>query len=264
MKHYLLCTTIFICLIVNQSLAQSKSKKQAVSASDLITNSTVVSLHQAGLDDDLIISKLQGGQAKFDLSAAKLIDLKNAGISNGVIKAMFEKNSGGTVSKSVSAVSTPKTKSQPVMALDLINQLYAYNKTSEALVPLEKGTATLSTKYGFNGIRRVYSINGDKSPIRIKATDSVQFLINTGGGSMPELNLYLLKADKKSRGAASEKMGFGGTKAGQEVITYSVQSLKPGVYQLTPSQKLLPGEYYYSTKPSLNVSSIEVFAFGID
>jgi len=37
-----------------------------------------------------------------------------------------------------------------------------------------------------------------------------------------------------------------------------------GIYQVTPSSKLTPGEYFFTGKAAAGVNSVDTYAFGID
>ena len=255
-----------LLLMSSISMAQTKTKKLTATSPDYLTNASIVDLSKAGLDKDLIISKIESSQAKFDLSTNGLIALKSQKVDNDVIKAMLIKS--GSTGEHTASKETTKTSHFSVPALDMINHVYWLDQSGANATPLEKATANVKTKYklmGAGGVSRIYQINESKSPVRISGRDSILFVINTGGGTIPELSLYKLQVDKKSRGAVTDHMTLlSGPGGGEPSLTYSTSQLKPGVYLLKPTQKLEPGEYYFSGKPGLNISSIDAFAFGVD
>lgn len=56
-----------------------------------LTNSEVILMTRAGLSEDLILRKIGDSAADYDTSAAGLIELKKAGVSDAVIALMMEK-----------------------------------------------------------------------------------------------------------------------------------------------------------------------------
>jgi len=59
-------------------------------AAEVLTNDGVVAMVKAGLGDEVVISKIKTSQGQFDLSAQGLVQLKESGASDAVIKAMIE------------------------------------------------------------------------------------------------------------------------------------------------------------------------------
>lgn len=59
---------------------------------EILSNSDVVSMVKSGLGTSLIISKIKDSKGAFDVSAQGLVNLKNAGIDDGIIGAMLEKS----------------------------------------------------------------------------------------------------------------------------------------------------------------------------
>ena len=60
----------------------------SLTAQDVLTNDSVISMKKAGLSDSLILAKIRSSAAKFDTSTKGLIALKNAGLSDPIIEAM--------------------------------------------------------------------------------------------------------------------------------------------------------------------------------
>lgn len=255
--------------VSSQSFAQSKAKKQsATTSAEVLTNASVIDLSKAGLDKDVIISKIEASQTSFDLSTNGLIALKKEKLDNDIIKAMLNKTNAGS-SEQVRPVKPQPGSHLP--ALEMVNQVYSYNRASNGAVPLEKSQATMKTKmkaFGYGGANVLYVIDGDVSPVRVVQADTANFIINTGGAA-PDLTLYKLTTNKKTRETITQKADgmFSGNNAassGGNTLNYNVTMLKTGIYQLTPAKKLDKGEYFFAAKPTVSASSIDVYAFGID
>ena len=99
MKHILLTFLLFYCVATIPALAQTKAKKASAQGTETLTNQSIIDLSSAGLDKDLIISKIQTAQTSFDLSTNGLIALKKSKVDNDIIKAMMNKSNGVPIDK---------------------------------------------------------------------------------------------------------------------------------------------------------------------
>jgi hypothetical protein len=255
-------TVLFTVAVAMNASGQVKSKKPGT---EIVTNATIVNLIKAGLGDDIILGKIETSKTNFDLSSDGLIALKNQQVDNVIIKAMLNKTNG---IKSDQAITEKKDNNVP--QVDLINQVYLFNKTTTQVTPLEKSVANLKTKMklmGYGGASVLYIIDGNKSPVRLTAPNGNAFIINTGGAA-PELTLYKLAINKNNRQATTQtiKGGFssGGMTSGDNAILFNITALKNGIYQITPATNLASGEYFFATKPIVSSTTIDVYAFGID
>ena len=61
---------------------------------EVLSNKSIIDLHKAGIEEELIIAKIQSSECKFDLSTAGMIDLKNKGVPSNLIKIMMNKADG--------------------------------------------------------------------------------------------------------------------------------------------------------------------------
>ena len=267
MKHFLLLSFLLVTAASRNCFAQTKNKKPVNAGTEILTNASIISLNDAGLGDDVIISKIENAQTNFDLSSGGLIALKGHKVDNDIIKAMLNK---GSAAKSGLKVTNPAPQpSNRLPSIELIGQVYGLNVATNTVSPLEKGVANLKTKMklmGYGGASVIYTVEAAKSPFRISGSDSACFVINTSGPA-PELTLYKLTVVKQSRQATTQKIkgGFSGEMTGGDnVIAFTVISPQSGIYKLTPAIKLTPGEYFFATKPVTSATTIDVYAFGID
>lgn len=58
-------------------------------AAEEITNLQVIAMIDAGFSEDIIVEKIANSQANFDLSTDAIVDLKNRGVRDAVIRAMI-------------------------------------------------------------------------------------------------------------------------------------------------------------------------------
>jgi hypothetical protein len=68
-------------------------------AQELITNESVLQMHQLGFDDLVIIDKINTSDVKFDTSIAALGKLSKAGVSSDIISLIMQKSKQNTKSK---------------------------------------------------------------------------------------------------------------------------------------------------------------------
>src|SRR5688572_23395153 len=59
---------------------------------ETLDNRIVIEMSKAGLSADIILKKIGSSPSAFDVSAAKLIELKTAGVDDAVIAAMIDRN----------------------------------------------------------------------------------------------------------------------------------------------------------------------------
>lgn len=265
MRYLLYSILLFTCTF---SLAQTKT--------ETLTNSNIISLHKAGLDDDIILAKIDASSCKFDMSTDGLIALKNAGLSKDVIAAMQSKTSGrksivAKDSNGSKTVEKPSVKDK-LPILETLNAIYFYDKETQGTGPLERSQASYKTKtkaFGYGGASFVYELDGKTSPVRKQAGAPLSFIVNTGSSPGEGFILYRTVVTKSARQAVVSDFGGAfnsGAKGSKGVISFDMHELKPGLYELIPSAKLEKGEYVFITKNAYTGagSTASVYAFGID
>jgi len=239
---------------------------------EILTNASIISMTKAGLANMIIVSKIESSTCKFDCSTNSLIELKKQGVGDDVVKSMMDKSSGKAAAAKPDAPAPPSktdaakvASSGSIAGLDLVNHVYCYNKTTQAVKPLEKAVAGLRTKQGFFSGAVVLQVDGAKSSLRMSSDEAASFVINTSGAAAPEVVLYHLKSVKEHREAQSMKANsFSGMKTGEDVISVDIIKLKEGIYQLAPSRKLDKGEYFFTGKAAAGSNSMDAYAFGVD
>jgi len=63
----------------------------AIGQTELLTNSKIIEMTEAGLAPEIILLKIRSSAANFDISTDALIELKKAGVKDDVISAIVEK-----------------------------------------------------------------------------------------------------------------------------------------------------------------------------
>ena len=258
-------------VLLSALLMLSALSGRAQTAGTILTNAGVIEMHKSGLGSDIILSSIENSVCKFNVTSTGLVTLKKSGVEESVIKAMIEKQASKSVPAAAASPASARTeKKEPVTkkpespALTLLNHVY-YSAPAAEPKALEKMVAGIRTKQGAFGGSILFQVEGARSGLRLMADENAVFAINTGSEVLPELVLYRLKVARGKREVATMKAGtFSGLKTGEDVITLDISKLGNGIFKITPSKKLEPGEYFFTGKPSTGSSSADAFAFGID
>jgi hypothetical protein len=118
-------------LIIIAAFALCATHASAQAKAEVLTNKMIIEMNKAGLDKEIIITKIAASECKFDLSTNALITLKNQKIPNEVITAMMNKaETKQPVAASKTDSSKKKTPAAPVAApdLDFINVPHYFDK----------------------------------------------------------------------------------------------------------------------------------------
>jgi hypothetical protein len=76
--------SVAAAIVIAVSLCAAQNAQKTMKVSD------VVDLVQAGIPEDVVITKLRKANHAFDLSAQEMLQLKKSGVSDNVIKAMID------------------------------------------------------------------------------------------------------------------------------------------------------------------------------
>lgn len=248
-----------VCCILSLSIkAQEKQ--------EVINNQSIITLVKAGLDNSVIISKINGANTKFDVSVAGLTTLKKQGVSNEIIAAIVGKSDNPGASQKSSAPVPAGVSSKKVQ-----NVNHPYLSSGTSLAATEKTTATFKAKkiaMGYGGANYQYEASGAKSSVRVAASDQLHFLVNTGGGSLPDFVLYKTSVSDGKRIALIGKVkvfSADAMQSGKDAIIFTATAEGNNIYKLTPSVKLQAGEYMFIPKSAAtSLTGSDVYAFGID
>ena len=158
-----------------------------------------------------------------------------------------------------------------------LNHVYYY--TPDSLTDLEQNTARMESKtkaMGYGGSEGGFYMDGAKSIVRIRAGDSIRFIVKMNMSMMdPSMMLKLYKFDsrKGNREAIVSSQGgmFSGGKSKNNAseIIFNIQKSGTDDYILVPASRLAPGEYAFLNLMMVNgagsrSSSYTGFAFGVD
>ncbi len=116
-----------------------------LSAAEVLTNDTVLTMVKAGLGHELIISKIKASTSAFDLSTSGILKLKGEGVDDTIIQAMIEA-SVRTGAPDVTPDQAAALEAQEQDAIDL----YRHGKIPEALSAFDR---LIAQKPGEDGLR---------------------------------------------------------------------------------------------------------------
>ncbi len=147
-----------------------------------------------------------------------------------------------------------------------LNYVHSYENGKAA--PLEKSLGKINNKkmgfMGSGGAEMQLFIDAATSPVKIAQGNAESFVINTGG-NLPDLVLFKLKLEKNKRYAVIGKLTPTGPKSGDDMLPIEFTKLGDGIYGIRPGGKLEKGEYYFTAKPTINLSTSasDVYAFSV-
>jgi hypothetical protein len=217
-----------------------------------LTNTDIIKMQSAGLNDSVILSSVNSQPAAYDTSADGLIALKKAGVSDAVLAAMISRTAamkGGVANPA--GTNLPSTaQAGPPVGVEEVGVYYqdknkSWRPIQSEIVNTKSGGLLKSiasqgiVKEDTNG-----HVKGAESPTKL--TSGTNILV-----FMPEtfsVNDYvLLKLHKNSNNREFRALTGGvfhsSGGATKDIVEFGAQKLAPHVYELTFVTPLTPGEY---------------------
>lgn len=258
--------------------------------SELLTNDTVISLVKAGLGPEAIEAKIGASRGSFDTSTNALIALKQAGVPDSVIAAMLKGSNSTIGAKAVADNSNPDPlvpHAPGIYVLDtrgsgrmvridatISNQLktsniWGYALTSgisgmkvKAVIP--NATARVRT----SSRRPVFYFYFNQSSFLSGITDfSTSFTANATSPNEFSLIRFDPKRDRREAAVASVGL-FSGVKSGisdKARVAFAYEDIAPGLFKVTPSADLAPGEYGFMYSVGAQAgSTARIFDFSVN
>jgi hypothetical protein len=260
---------LFLLSVLN-TVAQSSTE-------EVLTNASVINLHNKGLASSIIISKIKASKTNFIVPTDTLIKYKELKIPDDIVSAMVEASGN---QEEIIIPNDPTSRHQSGIYLcnsvDGKTEMKVIDPTSSSSSDMK--TSGMSVKYKQH-------IDGKTSKNRVKNMRPVFYFyfgkassLNQSGAyfsnsSNPsEFLLVKFKIKSKKREYTTGKMGMGGMKSGiadKDKIEFDYEKIKEGIYKITPKKDLKLGEYGFmasSTGASMFVISSggKVNDFGID
>lgn len=258
-------------------------------AQEVLTNQTVESLAAAGVGDQIIIAKIRSSATSFDVSTDQLINLKKHGVSDNVISAMIDAAGKPIDMAAASASDSPDPKAPHAPGIYMLDE----SATPAKMVRIDPAALSQMKTGGMLG----YAFTGGIAKIKMNMvlpgasarihTGAIRptfyFYLGQGSGVPGMPNMYwmglpglspsspnefsFIRFDTKKdhREASVGRVGIGGMATGvqdNQRMTLSYADVRPGVFSVTPSSDLAPGEYafVYSVAGGMNGMS-RIFDF---
>jgi len=245
----------------------------AQEAPNKLTNQDIIAMVSFGLSDNVIIDKIHSASATdFDTSLPGLQALKAAKVSDNVIRAIINPHPAGATNSESSGVQSPPANADPNDPNSAHDPgIYIYDKTSLGmrLVMLEPtvytqgksgGTFASAMTYGIAKVKWKAVVRGAHANTRSSDPGLVFYFYteeanpnsghSTFGGGLSPNEFTLLKFDVKNDTRETLVMqanAFGSSTGtdNKSTIQFAITKLRQGVYKLTTSAPLAPGEYCF-------------------
>ena len=300
--------SLLLIIVVSASVDPSQATRRPVTpsapAAAAMTNADVVKMVKAGLTDVVIVAAIRNAaRTTFRLDADALIALKSSGVSDVIVTAMFDpsaqpKSAASPATMPRTSASTSGTPTPAVTEPLRDAGIYVGTGDDErALVALEPTTFsqgktgsvfTSAITYGIKKAKWKAIVRSATANIRITEPTPVFYfhfeqkgsgLSQTGGfagwlsgaSSPNEFVLAKMTAKRRERELIVGEFGLFGSSSGtrsKDTVDFRVEKVGPGVYKVTPSAPLEPGEYcffYAAGASTFGAGTVgKLFDFGVD
>ncbi len=259
-----------LAVLLTTSLCWSQSAKK-------MTNSDIREMVSIGLSDDIIVDKIHASDSTdFDTSIEALRVLKTAKVSDAVIRAMI--NPRPVPIGNVATAQNPPINADPNDPLsphDPGIYMYATGRNGVQMTMLEPtvysqgksgGVFASAMTYGIAKVKWKAVVRGAHANTRSSDSKMAFYFYfeeaNAGlshasfGGTTTPNEFTLLRFDEKKETRETVVMkanAFGSSSGTDEKANtgFTFAKLKPGVYKVTPSMPLTPGEYCFLSASSM-------------
>jgi len=222
-----------------------------------LTNSDIVNMAKVGLGESTIVLAIHDAPSMFDVSPAALIDLKNQGVSQGVLDAMLTAKSG--------AVAPAAPRAAPAVS-NAVPGLPAdpgvYYKGPAGWIRLEQAVPTGSKAGGIGSFAAMAAIgpfakvkaksvyDGPLAPLQITDSKPMFYVRSAPGAASRSSHRYFgivqleQKKDRRELQVASAS-GFSasGGYNKKDLRETVVTDIAPEILGITPNSDLGLGEY---------------------
>lgn len=264
--------------------------QQTAAQNQALTNADVQKMVEAKLSDALIVSKIRGSGCAFDTSTDAILKLKSQGASDGVIEAMVA--CGKPISQT-STATAPTDPSNPLSPHAPGIYWVTKDKASQSLTRLEASSYGGSKSAGVMGSAFSMGLKKAKWKAELAGAHSALRSSNAspefwfyfedasagfghggpGGGqaSKPEdfalAKMEMQKAERQLVVGQASALGNSSGLRSQDKIPVEVQKMAPGIYKVTTSRPLEPGEYCFvppGSAAAFGMAGGQLYDFGID
>jgi len=257
----------------------------------------LVKLQNAGVSDDVITAMVNASSCSFDTSPAGIIALKNAGVDSNVVVAIIHRENSMHSSPHPRAAYTA-----PPVPDEADDRMAPHEAGVYLLADTPGGTAKMLfiDRVGESAVRvsnpmgAAFSFGAAKMKLRAqipgphadvrtaeKRPRFYMYFPDTSSfaafGAIPmvsspsQFSLLALDTHKDNRDTVIASMGMASGSIGadqKKVVPFTTDRLRPGVYKITPSADLKPGEYaFVAIFPGVSQDTpptMVVYDFGVD
>jgi hypothetical protein len=259
--------SLFICgvaLLMSLSLEANGQRRETHRPTQI---DDVIRMSKAGVPDDIIISKID---KKLDLTVDQLIELKNAGVSDRIIRWMTDPGKGSVRESAPELSANGEIKD---IGFYLLHGSKEMPLTSSVFTSQKTGTARLVFTSGLAKIKQKVSVPGSAANVRSTERNPT-FLFYTPEG-VDATEYLLIRLDKKSdkREITVGKFNILGTSIGidpDHIVKVSNTKLASRKWMIATEVALKPGEYAFypaagvqSGGSGVNAAG-KLYEFGID
>lgn len=225
----------------------------AVASASTLTNSDVIKMSDAKLEESVIIKAIENSQPQFDVSTQGLIDLSNAKVPPAVIKAMIGRSSTAT-----SSVPPPPPAPGAQAASDLMSPSDVLMVDGSEIRPMRYLTPQVRTAargLGFGGFATYASLYGTAAGSRTKNARP-SFLVSVPSQAQPQsyitlANLAVRRNNTREVMIGGGYMSYSSGITSDRIVAVDTQpaadqsKAQKGfvIYRITPVSPLKVGEY---------------------
>lgn len=282
--------SLFAVALLLTSLSYAQQPASPPSAGgEALTNADVLKMVEAKLSDDLIVSKIRASACSFDTSTDTILKLKSHGVSDAIIQAMVA--AGKPPTQASTPAAAPADPNNPLSPHAPGIYWLAKNQGGRQLTRLEasaygggKTTGIMSSgmTYGLKKMKLKAELAGPHAVLRIREPspefwfyfeDAAQGFgrgpLSAQASKPEDFTLAKMEGHKKERqlvvGQANVFGGSFGLRP-QDVVAVQVQKVSPGIFKVTVSKALDPGEYCFVPPGGVaaGMAGGQLFDFGVD
>ncbi len=259
-----------------------------------LTNENVLRMVKVGFEQSMIVKAIEANDTDFDVSVEALMDLKNAGVSQPIIEAMLaaeaKKKAPDPTVKPANA--PPPDPNDPMSPHE--SGIYWLTKqgAEKRMMRLEPssysgaktgGLFATGMTMGIHKTKWKAVLPGAHAALRIsEPTPEFWFYFEEKSGGLgqssarveatkpDDFTLARMQPGGKERQLVVGQGSITGVSAGTrlgDTILINAQKMGPGIYKVTPSKQLAPGEYCFVPPGGalgFGYAGGQLFDFGID
>lgn len=257
---------------------------QVQAKEEVLTNASITNLFSKGLSSKIILRKIKTAKTNFNISTDSLIKLKERSIPDEIVNAMIE--ASGSKEEMAEDGNDPMTPHESGIyyyntkdgkkEVSLIEYTDCNQSTSGMGAVLTYGIAPIKTKSSINGSMSNYQIE-DVNPIFYfyfsKTSDDAGDIYGLKNKSASPNEYVLIKLSVKQHGRVfitGKTNSLSGNASGfdeKQLVDFSFEKVKPGIYKVTPKKPLQKGEYCFIDAGGSTVMGMfmisKVYDFGI-